>query len=340
MLRNRRQSDRGHARRYRPLAWLSGMFLLAICPLVTGADDDGKKAKPIAAAIIKFHDRTEGAKGTAEKATDLLAASLAQSSALTLVERDDLESILREHELNLSGAVGPDSAIRIGRLTGARLLITGSVIDTGNDRYLVAKVISTETSRVVGATAKGKISDSLADLVEKVADEISETIREKSDSILPSVETREDRLNRLKKSLADQGRPTVLVKITESHTGLPKIDPAAQTELTLWCQELGLKTIDPTAGNESDADFIVSGEGLSEFVGRRGNLVSVRARLEVKVVNRKSGEAVIVDRQMVRLTDASEIIAGKEALQEAAAVIAERVLPKLVALEVGKKKKK
>jgi hypothetical protein len=320
--------------------WISGLLLFALCPLVVQADDGKDKGKAIAAAVIKFHDRTDGSKGTADKVTDLLAAELVGSSVLTLVERDDMDGILKEHELSLSGAVGADDAIKIGQLTGARLLITGSVIDTGNDRYLVAKIISTETSRAQGASAKGKIADNLGDLVEKLSEEIADTVREKGATILPSAESRDDRLARVKKSLEDRPRPAVVVKVTESHTGAPKVDPAAQTELTLWCRELGLKTIDPVTGDETEADFVISGEGLSEFVARRGNLVSVRGRLEVKVVNRKSGEIVAIDRQMVRLTDASEVIAGKESLQEAAAIIAERMLPKLVSADFVVKKKK
>lgn len=319
--------------------WIGGLLLLALCPLVVQAQD-GKDKKAIAAAVIKFQDRTEGSKGAADKVTDLLTVELANSALLNLVERSDIDGILKEHELNLSGAVGAGDAIKIGRLTGARLLITGSVIDTGNDRYLVAKVVSTETSSMFGVTAKGKIADNLVDLVEKMSEEIESGLKEKGASILPSAESREDRLGRVKKALEDRPRPAVLVKVTESHTGQPKVDPAAQTELTLWCRELGLKTIDPTTGDETEADFVISGEGLSEFVARRGSLISVRGRLEVKVVNRKSGEIVAIDRQMIRLTDASEVIAGKEALQEAASVIAERLLPKVVNADFGAKKKK
>ena len=340
MLRNLRwgQLEKAEVVGRRLATWLGGVAVLCLSPLVSLADDD-VAATPISAAVVKFKDGTDGSKGTADKVTDLLAAELATTPELLLVERDDLERILKEHELTLSGAVAADEAIRVGKLTGARLLITGSVIDTGNDRYVVAKVIGTETTRVLGASAKGKIDDNLGDLVEKVAAEVSKAVRERGKSILPAPETHDDRLARLKKLMGDGARPAVMVKIKESHSGLPKIDPAAETEVTLWCKELGLPTIDPAAGNESDAEYLILGEGLSELVARRGNLVSVRARLELKIVNRKSGEIVAIDRQMVRLVEATEVIAGKEALQQAAAILAERLLPKLSSVEAPKKKK-
>ena len=308
---------------------------------IQGRAEDGVdlKSKPIAAAILKFQDRTES-KAVAEKVGDLLAADMAGIPELLFVERDDIDRILKEHLLNISGAVNGDDSVRIGRLTGARLLITGSVIDTGNERYVVAKIIGTETSRVLGVSTKGKIDDGLGELTRKLSEEIANVVREKGASILPVAENRDDRVGKLKKALQDQPKPTVIVKVTESHSGLPKVDPAAQTELLLWCQELGLKTIDPAVGNESDADFVISGEGLAEFANRRDNLVSVRARVEVKAVNRKTGEVVAVDRQMVRIVDTTEVLAGKEGLQLAAADVAERLLPKLVRSEQPKKKKK
>ena len=58
--------------------------------------------------------------------------------------------------------------------------------------------------------------------------------------------------------------------------------------------------------------------------------MSVRARVEVKAVDRKTGRVLAADRQTVRAVDLSEQVAGKAALQEAAADIAERLLPKLV----------
>lgn len=312
------------------------------------ADDSRKLSEPVSAAIIRFQDRTDGSKGggaektngIVDKVTELLAAELTAAPELMLVDREELEKVLKENELNLSGLVGADDAIEAGKLTGAKLLITGSVIDTGTDRYLVAKVISTETSRVLGATAKGKVSDNVGDLVTKLSEQVATTVRERGATIVPVDVSREDRLEKLKTLLDGKPRPKVMVKLPERHVGAPSIDPAAETELTFWCKELGWTIIDPKEGNEGDADILITGEGVSEFAAKREGLVSVRARVEVRAVDRKSGAVLAIDRQTVRVTDSTELLAAKDALQQAAATLAERLLPKVVSPEKAKGSKK
>jgi hypothetical protein len=63
---------------------------------------------------------------------------------------------------------------------------------------------------------------------------------------------------------------------------------------------------------------------------RQGNIVSVKARVEIKAIDRQTDKVVAMDRQTDVEVDLTELIAGKKAIQKAAAAIAERMLPKLV----------
>lgn len=281
-------------------------------------------------AIFAFEERGAGVKGYGPKVSDILFASLAVKPDLILVDRADINKALEEHELNLSGMVTPGQAVQVGQLTGAKVLITGSVIEADKTLYLVAKIIGTETSRVLGESVKGKTSDEIAPLVEALAEKVAGTIIAQSDKLVAKEVKIEDRIASLNKTLGEARRPVVMVKINERHVGQATIDPAAQTEIAMFCKETGFEVIDPNAGVKKQADISIEGEGFSEFAMRRGNIISVKARLEVKAIDRATDKIIAIDRQTAVEVDLTEQFAGKKALQNAAAAIAERMLPKLV----------
>jgi TolB-like protein len=297
------------------------------------ADDsqEGKRSKPAvyAAALFPFVERGAEAKGQGPKVTDLLFADLADEPRLLLVDREELQKVTAELELGLSGLTNPADANQVGRLTGARLLITGSIVHSDASVYLVAKIIGTETSRVVGVSAKGGTLDKLDALVDELAEQISAAVKDEAASLVAKPVAREEQVVALRKKLGKGERPVVWIEVTEQHVGQPSIDPAAQTELTQWLKYLGFTVLDSQTAARGDADVVITGEGFSQFAARHGNLVSVKARVEIKAVDRKSNEVLASDREVTVAADLSEQIAGKSALEQAAAKLAQRLLPKL-----------
>ncbi len=305
---------------------LVGALLAGATPHIASAED---APSMYPTAIFAFAERGSGAKGYGAKVSDIMFASLVVNPDLILVDREDMKKTLDEHELNMSGMVNPGQAVQVGQLTGAKILITGSVIEADKTLYLVAKIIGTETSRVLGQSVKGRTSDEIGPLVEELAAKVAATITGQADKLVAKQVKTEDRIAALKKKIGNAKRPTVLIRIRERHVGQATIDPAAETEITLFCKEAGFEVIDPK-GSKKQADIIIEGEGFSEFAMRRGNIVSVKARLEVKAIDHRTDKVIAIDRQTAVEVDLTEQIAGKKALQSAAAAIAERMLPKLV----------
>ncbi|MCF7838136.1 MAG: CsgG/HfaB family protein [Candidatus Marinimicrobia bacterium] len=282
-------------------------------------------------AIFPFAERGAGAKGYGNTASDLLFAALSAQPGLFLVEREQIDRTLQEHELSLSGMVGADEAVQVGHLIGAKILITGSVIEADRELHVVARIIGTETSRVLGETVKGKATDSLSELVAALAEKVSQVITARAAELVATVRKPEERIAALNSALGEKERPVLCIRIAERHVGRATTDPAAETEFTMLSRATGFEVVAPKAGAARQADILIEGEGFSEFAIRRGNLVSVRARLEVKASDRATERILATDRQTTVVVDLTEEIAGKAALQEAAAQIAERMLPKLLA---------
>ena len=302
-------------------------ILISLPGVAIGGEDS---ATVYPAAVFPFQERGAGVKGYGEKVSDILFASLVTNPELYLVDRAEIQKVLEEHELNLSGMVTPGQATQIGQLTGAKILVTGSVIEADKTLYVVAKIIGTETSRVLGESVKGNTRDELGPLVESLAEKVAATMTAKAGELTAKTVKMEDRIAALNDRLGKAKRPAVLIKIRERHVGREVIDPAAQTEITLLCKETGFEVFDENRSAGEKADVLIEGEGFSEFGMRRGNLVSVKARLELKVVDLKSDQVITADRQTAVVVDLTEELAGKAALQDAAAAIAERMLPKLV----------
>lgn len=319
-----------------------GRSLIAIVAIVAFAAptlaEDKRTVYP--AALLSFDERGAGVKDYGAKVSDLLFAKLVADPSMYLVDRVDLQKTLAEQSLGLTGAVNPEQAAQVGQLTGAQLLVTGSVLQVDKQVVLVAKIIGTQTSRVLGASVEGKITDDLGPLVGKLAESIVKTVDERAGELVPATADKGDRLAKLKKAIGDKSKsalPSLWVRVSEQHIGQPTTDPAAETELTHLASEVGFTLIDVKEGSQGQADLLVTGEGFSEFAGRVQGLVAVKARVELKVVDRISGKLLFSDRQTTVKVDLAENIAGKTALQEAGALLAERALPKIATLAAQKK---
>lgn len=298
------------------------LALASACPLVA------QETQPLTAAVLDFQTSGEKLDKKGSQTAILLGALLSSSPNLIMVERQELEKAFGEQELGLSGTVSADTAAKVGALTGAKVLVTGRLFDVGDKYFLVAKVMSTETSRVYGETATFGDLSALDQAVGELAGKVQGVIEKQAANLVAKVESPEERLARLKKFVEGRTLPTVTISVTEQHLSRALIDPAVETEFRLILQQLGFTVIDVSSSTQ-EPDVRITGEAFSEFGARRGNLVSAIARVEIKVVRRDGGALIAVDRQRGVAVDLAENVAAKEALQNAALKLLDRLVPKL-----------
>jgi hypothetical protein len=278
-------------------------------------------------AVFDFEAKDEAVRDLGPKTAALLSAFLSAEPNVITVERAELEKVLGEQELGLSGTVSAETAAKVGHLTGAKVLVTGRAFMAGKEFVVVAKIIGTETSRVYGEVVRGASANALSDLSADLAKRIARLLREKGGTLVAKAVTREDRVERLKKAVRGSKLPVLLVKLPEQHFGAPASDPAAETEFSLLARQCGFTLVDGSGTARPEVEL--RGEAFSERGLRKGNLVSCKARVEIKAVDAQTGKVLVTDRQMGVAVDLSEQIAAKSAIQNAVADLAERVLPKL-----------
>ena len=296
--------------------------------LAAGAIARAATPDVLTVAVFDFDSRDEAVRDLGPKVATLLSANLSAQPDLITVERTDLEKVLGEQELGLSGTVSPDSAAKVGQLTGAKVLVTGRVFKVENQTLIVAKVIGTETSRVYGEMVQGPPTASIVDLSSNLAAKIAAVVTEKGDTLVAKVQTRDERIAKIKQALDGKKLPVVSVKIDERHYGPHIIDPAAETELSLILQQCGFKLAD--ASSTLKADVEISGDAFSAFGMQKGHLISCKSRVEIKIRDVVTGNILVTDRQTSVGVDVAEQTAAKTALQNAAADVAGRVIPKIV----------
>ena len=303
--------------------------LLGAMPLacVFAEDDASDAVYPV--AVLPFQDRSREVAGQGKIVADILFANLATDPAILLVDREDLDTVLKEQEMNISGIVNPAQAVQVGQIIGAKILVTGSVVRAEKTVYLIAKIIGTETTRVIGVSVKGTEDSPLDKLSEELAGDVAAAILKDADKLVAKLPTRDNRIAALREKIGDKSLPTLMIDIPEEHLSRRVIDPAAETELSVFCTELGFTVFDKKA-EKSKADILFVGEAFSERGMGIGNLISVKARIEVKAIDRASGKIIAIDRQTTVAVDLAETIAAKTALQQAGAALAERMLPKIV----------
>ena len=69
-----------------------------------------------------------------------------------MVERSQLDKIMDELAIQMTGAISEDSVVKIGNGIGAKLLITGELYPKTNSYELFLKLLRVETDEVLSVT--------------------------------------------------------------------------------------------------------------------------------------------------------------------------------------------
>jgi TolB-like protein len=88
---------------------------------------------------------------------------------IRVVERAQLQSILQEQNLGREGRVDPSTVSQIGRLVGARYMVTGTLYDIRGDVRVDARLFNTETGEILRTMRVQGRLDNVFEMVENLA---------------------------------------------------------------------------------------------------------------------------------------------------------------------------
>ena len=292
----------------------------------------------LADSVIIFNPMQIDGKGVdAELFNDIVSAELSCADGIKLVDREQLDKLLRERSLKPNGMLNADEVSNIGSLLGADSFVSGSVREKGDKLMIFVKTVSVKT---------GVIKIKYINIANNLEAAAGKTVQTAIDLVKSQKTAAVVAPAKVELLAPGKRRPAVAIFIPEIHIARRRlIDPAAENELTkvFLNQQFNVKqlalpltagsdgVIDKIAGNRTTlikaaekvgADYLIFGEAVSESSDTFGNYRTSRARVEVKIISTADNSIVWADSIYAGAADTAEIISGKKAIQKAAAKLA------------------
>ncbi|HET6430375.1 MAG TPA: CsgG/HfaB family protein [Phycisphaerae bacterium] len=336
---------------------LAAAVLLAVCttgpaapndtpnpgtrPATQPAPKDIKPLRPIRVAIFDLQV-LKGVNVAPEAVTDQLNTMLAEMPQVTIVNRDEIKKVADEHKMALAGLVDNASAVKLGKFLSAQYVVVGRVSRIGETVYVVVKMIDVETTVQGTIAVKGPAEEEFERLLHRLSGSLRQQVLQLQK---PVVRPDDVALARLRKAAEPLAGKVVLVSVEESHVGRPLKDPAAQMAAANRLRSLGFETVvltDPRAGWKREllltgryekikVDYLLEGEGTSAFAATIQDLVSCRARVELRLIPLPGRRVTVTEKGVGAKVDLVEALAAKAALEEAARQAADAVVARMVA---------
>jgi TolB-like protein len=150
------------------------LVALALATLIPGAAD-AQDTRP-GIAVMPFENG--GSYGREKEDFEALQvgipamviSELAKNPSARVVDRSDINRLIKEQDLATQGRVDAATAARLGKLVGARYMIMGTFIDHYGKMRIDARIVDVETSEILKVVSVGpKEREKLFDMIGETA---------------------------------------------------------------------------------------------------------------------------------------------------------------------------
>ena len=149
------------------------ILFLFLLPLLAATWPQGEKT-PV--AILRFDNNTgdERYEHLGRALSSMLISDLSVVEEIQLVERERMEDLLNELQLQQSGYVDPETAVTVGMIVGAQYVVTGAFLTVDPDMRLDTRIARVETSEIVSTAEVTGEKDNFFELEQRLADQLVE----------------------------------------------------------------------------------------------------------------------------------------------------------------------
>ena len=123
-------------------------------------------------AVVRFDNNTgdEHYDHLGRAMSSMMISDLSVIDRIQLVERERIEEVMAELDLQVSGRVDPETAVELGMIVGAEYMVFGSFVTVDPEMRLDTRVTRVETAEIVTTADVRGQNQSLFDLQQQLAD--------------------------------------------------------------------------------------------------------------------------------------------------------------------------
>lgn len=169
------------------------LFVAALVAVALAVQDSSAQDTSIpTVAVMDFTGFMLGEAGNSVNLGKAVAAMLVTEfsgrDGMQVVERRQLNDLLMEQRLALSGRVDENSAVEIGKLLGAQYVFHGQVASIAGNLRLDIRAVDVETGEVISVLKKMDKTSELLSVIVWVADQFSSELNLTAPSDRPAME--------------------------------------------------------------------------------------------------------------------------------------------------------
>jgi len=135
--------------------------------------------------ILKFQSKGLSTM-EADIATDIFRNELVDNGKFQVLDRNNMQAILKEQEFQQTGCTDTACAVKLGKLLNMQFMINGTLLKAGSSIYLAVEVINVESGKIVkSAREKIESMDKLENGIKKIVSALTdERLKSKTDTFI------------------------------------------------------------------------------------------------------------------------------------------------------------